>query len=170
MNKTILIAILVFAFIAGHAQENEKLSRKERKALKEKQRIEEVKTLLNDKVYVFKPTTALPSGGRSRNLDGTFSAKINKDTLDCYLPFFGRAYSVEYGSTTGPFTFTLPIDEYSMEESKKGYKVELKVKNKNDNMTFMFQIGETGSASLNINSTNRQFMSYNGNIEKPDDK
>ncbi|MDB4581545.1 DUF4251 domain-containing protein [Draconibacterium sp.] len=168
MNKTILIAVLIFAFIGGNAQETEKLSRKEKKALKEAKQIEETKALLDNKVYVFSPTQALPSSMRSRNLDGSFSAKINNDTIDCYLPFYGRAYSADYGSSDGPFTFTLPIENYTMENSKKGYMVKFEVKNKNDNINFMFQIGETGSATLNLTSTNRQSISYYGNIEKPD--
>lgn len=168
MNKTILIVVLVFAFMAGHSQETEKLSRKEKKALKEAQKTEEIKALLDDKNYVFSPTQALPSGMRSRNLDGSFRAKIHNDTIDCYLPFYGRAYSASYGSTDGPFTFTLPIEKYTMENSKKGYMVKFNVKNQNDNISFMFQIGETGSTTLNLTSTNRQTISYYGNIEEPD--
>ena len=170
MYKLLFTLVLAFTLLAGHAQETEKLSRKERKALQEKQQIEEVKTLLNDKEYVFNPRTALPSGGRSRNLDGTFRAKISNNTIDCYLPFYGRAYSANYGSSEGPFTFTLPIEDYKMEDSKKGYKVEFNVKNQNDRITFLFQISETGTATLNLNSTNRQAISYHGNIEKPDEK
>ena len=123
--------------------------------------------MLVAKSYIFSPNQAIPSGMRSRNLDGSFSAKIHNDTIDCYLPFYGRAYSAGYGSTDGPFTFKLPINNYTMEESKKGYMVKFDVKNKNDNINYTFQIGETGSTTLSLTSTNRQSISYYGNLEKP---
>jgi hypothetical protein len=168
MNKYLIIALLVSFSFLGNAQDTENLSRKEKKALKKAKMIEETKALLDSKVYLFDPNRALPSGMRSINLDGTFFAKINKDTLNCYLPYYGRAYSVDYGSNEGPLNFTQPIQNYSMEESKKGYTVKFNVKNKNDNINFMFTISETGSASLNLNSTNRQSISYHGIIEKPE--
>ena len=44
--------------------------------------------------------------------------------------------------------------------------VEFDVRNKNDLLNFTFQIGETGTTSLSVNSSNRAFISYYGDIVK----
>lgn len=171
MKKILIITMLVFSFVAGNAQQTKKQKRKAEKAEKEANLIAEIKTLLESKVYVFSATQALPSGMRNVNLDTSYNLKINNDTAACYLPFYGRAYSAGYGTGEGPFDFTLPIENYKFEQAKKGgYQVQFDVKNKNDNLNFSFQIGSTGSTSLVIISTNRQSISFHGDIEKIDDK
>src|SRR6476469_8417552 len=38
-------------------------------------------------------------GAQLRNLDCRYDLKIGQDTIKCYLPFFGQARQVDYGST-----------------------------------------------------------------------
>ena len=168
MNKTIIIAVLIFTFAGIHAQEPQKLTRKERKALNKVKVVEETKKMIDSANFVFIPSQVLPISMRSRNVDGTFRAKIQNDSIDSYLPFFGRAYSADYSSTEGPFTFNLPIENYSKEKLKKEYLIKFDVKNMNDLVKFMFYISENGFTTLTINSTNRQGISYYGRIEKPE--
>jgi hypothetical protein len=170
MKNILLIIGLIFSLVTVNAQDDKKQSRKEKKATKEAAQIEEVKSLLESKMYTFSATQALPSGMRSVNLDGSFSAKIKNDSIFCYLPFYGRAYSASYGSSDGPFTFDLPMENYDMKKSDKGYDIKFDVKNKNDHINFNLKIGVTGSSSLILTSTNRQSISYHGNIEKDRDK
>lgn len=171
MRKIIIISMLIFSIVGAYAQDSNKKSKKEKRAEKEAIKIEETKALLESKVYVFSATQALPSGMRSVNLDSSYDVKVNNDTIICYLPFYGRAYSAGYGSGEGPFNFTLPNENYTIKRTKKdGYEVKFDVKNKNDNLNFNIQIGRTGSSSLIITSTNRQSISYYGNIEKAIEK
>lgn len=167
MNRIICIAFFIFAFAGLQAQDNSKLSRKEKKSLREEQKIKEVKTMLNNKHYEFVPTQVLPISMQPRNLSGTFRAEIKNDSIYSYLPFYGRAYSAVYNSTEGPFTFELPINDYKKEKDKKGYLIEFEVKNKSDLLKFMFKISPNGYTTLHINSTNRQAITYYGRLEKP---
>lgn len=171
MKKIIFLAFLVFAIIGVNAQDSKKQTRKEKRAAKEAKKIEQTKALLESKDYVFSATQALPSGGRSVNLDGSFDMKIENDEVVCYLPFYGRAYSAGYGSGEGPFDFTQPIENYTIENEKKGgYLVKFEVNNKNDHINFTLNIGSTGSASLIVISTNRESINFYGDIEADEEK
>jgi hypothetical protein len=171
MKKIILLAFLVLAIIGADAQDSKKQTRKEKRAAKEAKKIKQTKSLLESKDYVFSATQALPSGMRSVNLDGSYDIKIEDDEVICYLPFYGRAYSASYGSGEGPFDFTLPVENYTLEnEEKGGYLVKFNVHNKNDNINFIINIGNTGSASLIVTSTNRQSINFYGDIEADEDE
>jgi hypothetical protein len=171
MKKIIFLAFLAFAIIGVNAQYSKKHTRKEKRAAKEAKKIEQTKALLESKDYVFSATQVIPTSMRTLNLDGSFDMKIEGDEVICYLPFYGRAYSAAYGGGEGPFDFTLPIENYTLENEKKGaYLVKFDVKNKNDNINFTLNIGSTGSASLIVTSTNRESINFYGDIEAKEDE
>lgn len=167
--KTFWMFFLIFSVVLGNAQEIKK-SKKELKAEKKQQQIEEVKMLLNEKTFVFDALHVNPLSGGTINLTSNYDVKIKNDSLFSHLPYYGRAYSVNYGGES-PMIFDLPIEKYSMEPGKKGiYMVKAEVKNKMDNVEFTFHIAETGSATLTVLSNNRQSISYFGNIAKIEEK
>ena len=149
MKKVIFILILLIVSQLGFAQKTE-----------------EIKDLLESKTYVFKAINVNPMNGSSISLDGSFSVKIDNDTIVSYLPFYGRAYSIAYGSRVSGMDFTQPIENYTFEKSKKGYLIKVKIKNGSDSLDYTFHISENGTSTLNVNSINRQSISYYGNIEK----
>lgn len=167
MKNILIITILIFSVVCANAQEEKKKSRKEIRAEREAKKIEDTKSMIESKSFVFVPSQALPSGGRSVNLSSSFDAKIEDGTIVCYLPFYGRAHTAAYGGTQSPMDFTQPIQKYVSEEAKKGdWVIKFDVKNKNDMLNFTFHIGETGSASLSVNSSSRSSISYYGDIFK----
>lgn len=169
MKNIILTSLLVMAFLfSANAQQQEK-SRKERRQEKQEQKKEEIKNLLEEKTFVFKPTHAMPLGGGSIFLSHSFDAEIKGDTLVSYLPFYGVAYRAEYGSRQSAFDFTQPIESYEFEQKDDGYQVNIDVKNKMDYLTYNFHISELGYATLNVTSTNRQAISFYGRIEAPEE-
>jgi hypothetical protein len=149
------------------AQEPAK-SRRDRRTERQEQRKNEVKNMILDKSFVFIPTHAMPLGGGSIQLSYTFEAEIKGDSIFSYLPFYGVAYHVEYGGRNSAFNFSLPIENYEMDEDEKGYRINLEVKNKMDYITYSFQVSELGYSTLNVTSTNRQAISYYGRMEKPE--
>lgn len=165
MKNLIIIGMLLFAFVSVQGQETKKMSRKERKAAREAKLVEDTKTALESNSFVFSATQMIPTGGRSRTLTSEYEARIENDTITCYLPFFGRAHTATYGGTESPMDFTQPIEEYSFERVKKGYEIKFSVNNKSDRVNFFFQIANNGSTSLSVTSTNRSPISYYGNIE-----
>ena len=170
MKNIMIVGILLFAFMATQAQDTKKMSRKERKAAREAKLIEETKTALENKDFVFSATQMLPSGARSRSLTSTYDVRVKNDTIICYLPYMGTAHMASYGGNESPMDFTQPIEKYQFEKTKKGYEIKFSVNNKSDRLNFFFQIADNGSSSLSVNSTNRSSISYIGNIEKPEEK
>ena len=170
MKHIVIIGILLFAFATTHAQESKKLSRKEKKAAREAELIEQTKTVLESKAYVFSATQVIPTGMRSKSLTSSYDAVIKNDTIVCYLPYFGKAHTASYGSNRSPMDFTQPIEDYKFEKTKKGYEISFEASNNSDRLKFFFQISETGSTSLSVNSTNRSSISYYGDIVKIEEK
>lgn len=165
MKNILIITVLLFSVVIGNAQEEKKKTRKEKRAEKEAKKVEETKTLIENKAFVFIPSQALPTGMKTVSLTSSFEAKIENDSIYCYLPFYGRAYSAAYGGSDSPMDFDQPILKYTTEELKKGSRmIKFEVKNKNDLIKFTFQVGVTGSTSLSVTSINRAVISYYGEL------
>jgi len=62
--------------------------------------------------------------------------------------------------------FDKPFEICYMEKTKKGYMVDVTVKNGDNRLDFTIYIFENGSTTLNVSSTNRQSISYFGDIVK----
>jgi hypothetical protein len=170
MKTLMMMAILVICVLGVSAQETEKKSKKELKAEKEAKKIEETKALVESKMFVFDARTANPMKGRTMSLTTDYDVKITKDSIYSYLPYYGVAYTASYGGTDSPMIFDKPFDTINMEKTKKGYTIEVDVKNGNDKLDFSFYISENGTTTLSVSSTNRQSITYYGDIVKTDEK
>jgi hypothetical protein len=168
MRTILVIWILIISLFTINAQE--KKSKKEIKAEKKAQQFEEIKKIAESKTFVFKANNANPMQGRTVNLTSDYDVRITQDSIFSYLPFFGVAYSVNYGGTDSPMIFNKPFETCNFETTKNGYLVKVLVKNESDRLEYSFHISVTGSTSLNVSSLNRQSISYNGIIQKIKEK
>lgn len=164
MKNLIVIAIFLFSVVAVNAQEK-KQTKKEKRAEREAQLIQQTSELLSGQMWQFDANQMIPAKGKSKSLTTSYNVVVKKGNVKSYLPYFGRAYSVPYGGTDSPMVFDSAIEKYNVTDGKKGNKiVKFSAKNKNDNVEFTFTISTNGSASLNVNSTNRQHISYYGDL------
>ena len=165
MKRLFVISLFLAAAMVLQAQESKKMTKKEKKAAKKAALIEKTKVLIESEAWQFDALQMLPSQGESKALTTSYSVVIKDKEVDSYLPYFGRAYSASYGSTESPMIFKSEITDYKIEEWKKGgWIIKFIAKNKNDLLNFTFTIAETGSTTLSVNSTNRQNISYHGDI------
>ena len=165
MKKLIFLFIVLLTVPNIIAQKADKKSRKEIKAEKKVLLKEKIQKIVDSKTFEFIPNTALPARGRSISIS-QFNLQLKNDTLTSYLPYYGRAYTADYGSTSSPLNFEGVIENYEKTRGKKNYNVQFNVKNKSDNLVYRFQIFDNGSTSLNVQSVNRQSISFNGYIEE----
>jgi len=164
MKNLIIICALVFSVMAAGAQEPKK-TRKEKRAEREAMLVEQTKKLVEANEWQFDANQMLPSRGKSRTLTTPYNVVLKNKEVDSYLPYFGVAYSADYGSSESPMIFKAPIEEYSVEKGKKdGYIIKFQAKNKNDLVQYTFTISSNGSTNLGVNSTNRQHISYYGDL------
>jgi len=170
MRRILFFGLLILTVVIVNAQETEKKSKKELKAEKKAQEIEEIKAIVESKTFVFKATNANPMKGRTINLTSEYDVKITGDSIFSYLPYYGVAYSASYGGTDSPMIFNKVFETCDMEKTKNGYRVKVSTKNGSDRLEFNFNISETGTTTLMVSSINRQSISYYGNLEKIKEK
>jgi hypothetical protein len=126
---------------------------------------EAIKTSVESKRFIFHAQTALPTSGRSRQLTGDYDLRLFSDSLVSNLPFYGRAYSVPYGSGDGGFNFTSTKFDYTATPGKKkGWNISIKPKDVTDFREFSLSVSDNGYGTLQAFSNNRQPISFTGYI------
>ncbi len=116
--------------------------------------------------YRFKARTAVPTGGRTRQLTSDFDLDIGKDTIISYLPYFGRAYTAQIGGRENGLQFTSTDFEYDDQVSKKGlHEIRIKPKDARDVQSLLLSVSKNGFGTLQVTSTNRQPISFSGVVE-----
>jgi hypothetical protein len=126
----------------------------------------DVTSLIESKNFVFIAQSAHPLSGQFRQLTSEYDLRVLGDSIVAYLPYFGRAYSAPLDPTQGGIQFTSTDFEYSQQSRKKGgWNISIKPKDARDVRQMTLSIRENGNASLQVNSNNRQSISFNGHIE-----
>ncbi|MBS1946477.1 MAG: DUF4251 domain-containing protein [Bacteroidetes bacterium] len=154
----ILSAILLFAtgFLLAQAPKNEKENKKEA----------HIESLIYAQHFSFEAQTALPFSMKSRQLTYGYELKVTKDTLDCHLPYFGRAYVAPITPSDGGIQFKTTDFKYSAVARKKGgWDITISPQNAGDTRQMTLYVSSAGYASLQVISNNRQPISFNGYIK-----
>ncbi|HEX8461202.1 MAG TPA: DUF4251 domain-containing protein [Segetibacter sp.] len=156
IKKTLLfIALVTLSTGISHAQN----SKNDKNELKRK----EISNLIDTKNYIFEARTALPTSGRQVNLTSTYDVRVSGDSIITYLPFFGRAYVAPMNPNEGGIKFTSTSYSYNVKDRKKGgWDITILPKDAKDVRQMFLTVSEDGYATLNIISTNRSAISYNG--------
>jgi hypothetical protein len=124
-----------------------------------------VQNIVSSKNFTFKAQSVLPMSGMSRQLTSEYDVKFLGDSIVAYLPYFGRAYAATYGSEGGGINFTSTQFEYKAKPRKKGgWDISIRPKDTKDVRELNFTISENGYGSLQVNSNNRQPISFQGYI------
>ena len=87
-------------------------------------RVEEIKpgdidNLINSKNFTFIAERVNPFRGASRNLTSLYDVEIKRDTLICFLPFFGRAYQAPMDPSKGGINFKSTNFSYNITEKSR---------------------------------------------------
>lgn len=126
----------------------------------------EIKRIVESKNYVFVARMANPQVGSSRQLTPDYDLTITSDTVISYLPYFGRAYVAPIDPSEGGIKFTSTKFDYKPEYDGKQWKITIKPKDASDVRQLYLDIFDNGTASLQVISTNRQTISFNGYIKE----
>lgn len=163
--KVVLVSVLVIACLNTV---NAQTSRKEKKAAK----IAAITGMIDSSNYIFLANFALPLRGGQKQLTSEYDVRVSKDTVIAYLPYYGRAYLADYNPTEGGIKFTSTEFKYSVKQVKNGaWEINIKPKDGNgtnwrDVQQMQFNISPDGYASLQVISTNRDPITFNGVIER----
>lgn len=153
LRRTLVPVTFCLVFIGSYSQNNNK---------DEKQK-EAIKNMIDQKTFIFEAQTVTPMKGGIRYLDPGYTLKVKPDTLISELPYFGRAYQAEYGATDGGLKATSYQYDYAVKDRKNGgWDIVIKTRDLKDQLQLTITAFDDGTASLNVNSSNRQPISFRG--------
>ncbi len=126
----------------------------------------DVQSILRTKNYLFTAQYAQPLSGQQVTLTSTYTLRIAGDSLVCQLPYYGRAYTVEnYPGGSGGIMFTSHHFDYSITPQKHNrYMVSIKISDFTGIQQMYLNISKNGYANLQVTPTNKQAISYYGNV------
>ena len=160
--KTIirLVIITLFLGLTGFRQTD-------KKEVKARQGLEMAQLIQNGH-FQFVAMSANSSLGNFNNLTSNYGIVFDSLQVKSHLPYYGRAYSAPYGEGNGGVQFDLTAQKLSCiyNERKKMYLISADLKDAEDSYTIFLDAGLDGYATLKINFTNRQGISYYGIIKK----
>ena len=155
--KKFLFVITMFAFTNQIRAQDEKTDKSDKQV--------SVKAMIDQHKYVFKAQSATPTRGRLVQLTSEYDLAVTKDTVRSYLPYFGRSYSAPLDGKGGGIEFISKDFEYIQKDRKKGgWDITIKPKDVSDVREMYLTVFDNGSASLRVNSNNREPISYNGYV------
>ena len=147
--------------------------------------IAKIEQLMKSREFYIEVDQAFPTGNSSITIDSKYGQKriggegyvslaTNEGQL-FILPFFGRAYSTEYGQGGGIEFEKAKIENESFKviNKRKKHYIEYKfnVRNRNDVFNFYVEVYGNGKCSVNVTSNNRASISYGGDLTPiPEDK
>ncbi|MBB2151107.1 DUF4251 domain-containing protein [Pedobacter gandavensis] len=164
--KKLLALLIVFSAVQAMAQTDKETTSK----------------LVAAKHLIFNATAAIPMPNPDLNrvlsilpngkssliqLNGSqYQLIINKDSVEAFLPYYGKAYTT-MGNDDG-IKFKSKNFDYNASPNKKGrWVIDIKPKDAKDVRSMTLRISPDGYATLHVNNTNRQSISYNGVISEP---
>jgi hypothetical protein len=114
---------------------------------------------------IFVPQTVYPLGMAVRQATSGFELRISKDTINSYLPYFGRAYNADYGSREVGAQFTSSNFSYTENTNKKGERnIVIRPKDNKDIQEVRITIYDDGYAYVQLSFNQRQSIGYRGQI------
>lgn len=125
-----------------------------------------IQNFIKGKTLVFKAQTVIPMTGMVRTLTSDYELKLVGDSLICYLPYFGRAYSAGYGEGGGINFTTTKFDYKATQRKKGGWDIIIQPKDVNDVRVLNLTVFEKGYGNLQVLSNNRQPISFTGFVER----
>ena len=143
-------------------------NRKEKRQEKHENQFKETEKIIDSLNYKFIATRAIPSGGRQIDLTtNTGYLKVTNDTVEAYLPFFGRVYNAAYSRGDSGIKFETKQIDYKVEKNvdKLNFTISFTAKTSKENYQCTLLINNSGSATLSVTSNHKAFISYYGNIE-----
>ena len=119
--------------------------------------------LINSKNYTFLAQYAQPLGRRQIPLTTEYTLTVHNDSLISYLPYFGQAYVAPINPEDAGLNFTSTNFDYVANPTKNGgYTIIIKPKEESKATQLILTVTSSGYANLQVQSQNRQAISFRG--------
>ncbi len=129
-------------------------------------RTKSIQQLVDEKRYIFRAQSATPTTGGIQQLSRGFDLRVMPDTVIAYLPYYGRLYQAPINTAESGIKFTSTNFDYVQKARKKGgWDITIKPKDVRNSVQLFLTISPNGNTFVNFMSTDRQSISYKGNVE-----
>ena len=126
-----------------------------------------IKETLKDGNFVFKAERMFPVSGDPKVLTtGDYELQITEEEVNAYLPYYGRVYNPTFRGGRIQFSKE-PINyDFQVNTEKNKVKIECNIDTQKEFLQINMEITPEGSATLTINSNERESISYLGKIQE----
>ena len=128
-----------------------------------------VKEKIESKRYTFITNYVIPSsvGFQPRYLTSDYFLKVTPDTIQAYLPYFGRAYEAPFNSDDAGIKFTSTNFDYQIIIDTKAinWTINININDQNRPIQLTFEVWENGKGDLRVLDQNKQAISFQGELE-----
>ena len=105
-----------------------------------------------------------PVRGSSQHVSN-YSVSVKDGVLDSHLPYIGQAWRVPYGGGHA-LNFKAPVGTYNVFRTQDGgYEIRILVKTDEDQHVYTLTIFNNGRTSLDVQSQNRERISFSGMMD-----
>lgn len=160
MKKT-LFPLMILLLISAGCSSTQNAAKSEQRAAD----MEKMAALIESGNYTYTIQSISPTGGRTIQSTTPYTMKAMDGTYEADLPYFGRAYTATYGGDGG-INFNGTPEDLKIEKNdrKSTVNVSFSIAGEKDRYTVSLEVGSGGYGTLNINSQNRQSISYYGTV------
>jgi len=117
--------------------------------------------------FAFVAQSATPMSGRVKQLTPDYGLFVKNDTVEVYLPYYGRAYTATIGGDDGGIKFSTTDPGYTVTEGKKGgWTITMKPKNISAARQISMSISSSGYTNVQVSANNRDMISFYGYIKQ----
>ncbi|MDD2474613.1 MAG: DUF4251 domain-containing protein [Dysgonamonadaceae bacterium] len=121
---------------------------------------------IKDFKFKFNASYANPQNYKSIYLSPYYDVKVSPDTVEAYLPFYGRAYTAPLDSRDSGIKFVSTKFDYEIQKGRKkgNWLVEIHTEDTKRSYSLYFNLWENGKASLTVNHPDKQSISFQGTV------
>ena len=127
----------------------------------------QLKARIESRKFYFHAQSATSQQGKTIQLTSEYFIKLNQDTLQVDLPYYGRAYSASYSATDQPLQFKTTEFVYGADTTKKGgWNIAIQPKNNSGVSKINLSITSSGYCTMHVTSNTRSAISFYGTIQE----
>jgi hypothetical protein len=131
----------------------------------------QMNSLLNSKKYHFHARSATTMKGKTIQLTSDYGLKMSNDSLMVDLPYYGQAYSSDYGGTDLGIQFNTSQFSYKADSAKKGgWNITIIPKSEPKANKIIMYVSPSGYCTMQVTSNTRQPVSFYGTINAFNDR
>ena len=165
MKHHLLITFLLLITLGSFAQRENVKVRKQKRTMKNAKIEACVDSLIQSRNFTVIAQSVQPMGWQTIQLSSLYDLQIKVDTVETNLPYYGRAYTVDYASTEGGIKLNAKMIDYKQVRKRNNLEIAFETRTVTDLYQFRVTITPLGYATIFVNSNNRQGIGFNGVLQ-----